>query len=78
MGPLEVFVIIIIGIIPALLVGHLAGRWQRSRGGWTVAAVLLGWPFVLVALLIVGVGRPSVPLRPQGRGWHDSEDKRAA
>jgi hypothetical protein len=45
---------LLLNVIPSLLLGHLAERWNRDRVGWTVASVLLGWLLVLPALLIVG------------------------
>lgn len=54
-GPMEVVLAyVVIGLIPSLLVGHLALRWRRDRMGWTILAVLVSWPLALAALLIAG------------------------
>jgi hypothetical protein len=45
---------VVCGLVPSLLVGHLAARWQRDRTSWTLVAVFLGWPIVLNVLLIMG------------------------
>jgi ABC-type Fe3+-siderophore transport system permease subunit len=49
-----VIVCVLIGLIGCLLVGHLAERWNRSRFNYTIGSLLLGWPLVLIYLLIVG------------------------
>ena len=65
-GTAEVFVAIIIGIIPSLPVGHLAGKWQRSRGcdGFSNVHRLAVRP--RRALMSVGVSRPARPHRGLG------------
>jgi hypothetical protein len=47
-------VFVVANLIPSLLVGHLAARWNRRRLDWTFYGIVFSWLLALVCLLIVG------------------------
>jgi hypothetical protein len=45
--------VLILWLVPALLVGRLAQRKGRPFALYLIASLIVGWPFTLLAALIV-------------------------
>jgi hypothetical protein len=58
-NPLHIAVLLIVLPVfwlgPAYLLARLAARRGRSFGGYLAGGLILGWPFSLVAAVVIGI-----------------------